>query len=190
VLLTLAFALAYSAHIATLPILALLTLGFMFWIAEGRRALILPLLFATTLGALVLLFACYGFSPEAFSALLRSSAAFLSFSLDPVRHFFTFAHAGVALAAVAALAFYATQPRSRFFGNTVPLLCATLLLLLVMTGAIGSPWLWSLPFLFTFIAGTFADAYESSRSRLALAAGGSLLALQAAVCLATLSGAF
>jgi hypothetical protein len=188
VLLTLAFGLAYSAHIAALPVTVLMALGFMFWIAEGRRALIVPILLLTTFGALVLLFACYGFSPDAFSYLFRSSAGFLWISLDPARHFFTLAHAGIALASVAALALYATQRRSRFFGNTVSLICAAVFLLLVMTGAVGSPWLWSLPFLFTFIAGAFADAYESPQERVALAAGGAIVLLQAAICVATLAG--
>lgn len=187
-LLTLAFGLAYAAHIAALPVTVLLALAFMLWIAEGRRALILPLLLLTTLGALVLLLAGYGFSLDAFSYLFRSSAGFLWISLDPARHFFTLAHAGIALAAVAALVLYATQRRSRFFGNTVPLCCAVVFLLLVMTGAAGSPWLWSLPFLFTFIAGVFADAYQSPQERVALAAGLALVLLQAVVCLASWGG--
>ena len=36
-------------------------------------------------------------------------------------------------------------------------------MLLVMTGAPGTPWLWSLPFLLTFIGGVFADTYEGPR---------------------------
>ena len=47
---------------------------------------------------------------------------------------------------------------------------------LVMTGAPGSPWLWALPFLLTFVGGVFADAYESPRKRLALAAAGAIVA--------------
>lgn len=188
VLLTLAFGLACSAHIAALPVTLLLAFGFMFWIAEGRRALLLPILLLTTFGALLLLFACYGFSPDTFSYLFRSSAGLLWFSLDPARHFFALPHAGIGLATLAALALYAAERRSRFFGNTVSLIAAATFLLLVMTGAVGSPWLWSLPFLFTFIAGALADVYESPRSRLALAAGGALVALQVACALASLAG--
>jgi hypothetical protein len=61
-------------------------------------------------------------------------------------------------------------------------------MLLVMTGAPGSPWLWSLPFLLTFVGGVFADAYEGPRGRLALGAGASLVFLQAALCIASLPG--
>jgi hypothetical protein len=57
-----------------------------------------------------------------------------------------------------------------------------------MTGSPGSPWIWSLPFLFTFIGGVFADAIESPRSRIAMAAAGAVVLLQAALCLASLPG--
>jgi hypothetical protein len=61
------------------------------------------------------------------------------------------------------------------------------LFLLVLTGTQGSPWLWAIPFLLTFIAGVFADAYESPRGRLALAAGGAIVALQAVFCVLSLA---
>ena len=40
-----------------------------------------------------------------------------------------------------------------------------------MTDTPGSPWLWALPFLLTFVGGVFADAYEGPRGRMALSAG-------------------
>jgi hypothetical protein len=61
-------------------------------------------------------------------------------------------------------------------------------MVLVMTGAPGSPWLWALPFLVTFAGGVFADAYESPRRRLALWAGAAIVVLQAAFCLLSLPG--
>ena len=57
-----------------------------------------------------------------------------------------------------------------------------------MTGAPGTPWLWALPFLLTFIGGVFADAYEGPRGRLALGAGGAIVLLQAVLCLLSLPG--
>ena len=57
-----------------------------------------------------------------------------------------------------------------------------------MTGAAGTPWLWAIPFLLTFIGGVFADAYESPRRRIAIAAGAAVVALQVIVCLLTLPG--
>ena len=43
----------------------------------------LPVVLAASAGGLVLLFACYGFSPDAFSYVFRSSAGFLWFSTRP-----------------------------------------------------------------------------------------------------------
>jgi hypothetical protein len=189
VLLACAFGMAAASHIAALPVVALLGLMLMLWVAEGRRAQVLPIILVAMAGALIILFACYGFSPDAFSYVFRSAAGFLSFSIDPARRFFgSLSNAGVSIAAAAALALYLAFRRSRYFGNTAPLLCALLLLVLVLTGTQGTPWLWAIPFLLTFIAGVFADAYESPRRRLALAAGGAVVALQVVFCLLSLQG--
>ena len=189
VLLTVIFGAAAAAHIAALPVAALLGLVAMVWIAEGRRSQTLPVVLVAAAGGLVLVFACYGFSPDAFSYVFRSSAGFLWFSIDPARRFFsTFANSGLSLACAAALVLYLAARKSRYFGNTAPLLCAAVLMLLVMTGAPGSPWLWSLPFLLTFVGGVFADAYDGPRGRLALAAGGALVFLQAVLCIISLPG--
>jgi len=189
VLLTVIFGVTAAAHIAALPVAALMGLAAMLWIAEGHRSQTLPAVLVAIVGGLVLLFAFYGFSPDAFSYVFRSSSGFLWLSTDPARRFFsTFANAGVSLASAAALVLYLAARKSRYFGNTAPLLCAVILMLLVMTGAPGSPWLWSLPFLLTFVAGVLADAYDGPRGRLALGAGASLVFLQAALCIASLPG--
>jgi hypothetical protein len=189
VLLTLLFGVAATAHIAALPVVALLGLVLMLWVAEGHRSQALPIVLMATAGALVLLFISYGFSPDAFSYVFRSAAGFIWFSWDAARRFFTtMGNAGITVATCAALALYLGLRRTRYFGNTTPLLCALFLMVLVMTGAPGSPWLWALPFLFTFIGGVFADAYESPRGRLALAAGGAIVLLQVVFCLLSLPG--
>jgi hypothetical protein len=140
-------------------------------------------------GGLVLVFACYGFSPDAFSYVFRSAAGFLSVSLDPSRRFFsTLGNAGITLASAAALVLYVGIRKSRYFGNTAPLFCALVLFPLVLTGTQGSPWLWALPFLLTFVGGVFADAYESPRGRLARVAGGAVVLLQAVFCVLSLPG--
>jgi hypothetical protein len=140
-------------------------------------------------GAQVLVFACYGFSPDAFSYLFRSSAGFLSISLDPARRFFgNLSNAGVTIAAAAAAVMYLGVRRSRYFGNTAPLWCFVVMVSLETTGVPGEPWLWGLPFLLTFVGGVFADAYESPRRRLALAAGGAVVVLQVVFCLLSLPG--
>jgi hypothetical protein len=161
----------------------------MLWIAEGRRAQVLPVVLVTVAGALVLVFACYGFSPDAFSYLFRSSAGFLWVSLEPAGRFFTaLSNAGTTVAAAAAGALFLGLRKSWYFGNTTPLFCALVVGVLVMTGVPGSPWLWALPFLLTFVGGVFADAYEGPRGRLALGAAGAIVVLQAVFCVLSLPG--
>jgi hypothetical protein len=161
----------------------------MLWVAEGRRSQTLPVALVAVVGALVLLFVCYGFSPDAFSYVFRSSAGFLWVSIDPGRRFFSsLGNAGITVASGAALVLYLGLRRSRYFGNTAPLLCALALMVVLMTGVPGTPWLWALPFLLTFIGGVFADAYEGPRPRLAIAAGGSILLLQAVLWVLILPG--
>jgi hypothetical protein len=187
ILLVAALGVAAASHIAALPVAALLGFAFMLWIAEGRRSLILPVLLFVSIDALILVFACYGFSPDAFSYVFRSAAGFLWISFDPAKRFFlTFSNAGITIAAAASCLLYLGVRRSRYFGNTTPLVCALVLFALIMTGVPGTPWLWALPFLLTYIGGVFADAYESPRGRLAIAAGGAILLLQAILCLFTL----
>ncbi len=189
VLLTVIFGVAAASHIASLPVVALLGLVFMVWVAEGRRAQVLPLLLLTVAGALVLVFACYGFSPDAFSYLFRSAAGFVWLSLDPARRFFGWlGNAGITVGCAAGALLYLGLRRTRYFGNTTPLLCGLALMILVTVGVRSTPWLWALPFLLTFVSGTFADAYESPRHTLALAAGGAIVLLQAVFCLLSLPG--
>lgn len=187
VLLTIVFGIAAAAHIAALPVAALLGLILMIYVAEGHRSQSLPILVFACLGALILVFACYGFSPDAYSYVFRSGAGFLWFSLDPAAHFFgALPEAGITIAAAAALFLFLGLPKARFFGNTAPLLCALVLMWLVMTGSPGNPWLWSIPFWLTFIGGVFADAYESPRARMALFAAGALVLLQVVLSLISL----
>jgi hypothetical protein len=188
-LLTVTFGLAAAAHIAALPVVALLGLAAMLWVAEGRRSQVLPIVLIATTGSMALVLACYGFSLDAFSYLFRSDAGLLGFSLDSVRRFFlALPNAGVTVATAASLALFLGLPRSRYFGNTAPLLFALILLPLVLLAVPGSPSLWALPFLLTFVAGVFADAYEAPRGKVAMAAAGAILILQAVFCVLSLPG--
>jgi hypothetical protein len=173
VLLTAILGVAAAAHIVALPLAALLGLAAMLWVAEGRRSQTLPVVLAAGAGALVLVFACYGFSPDASSYVFRSAAGFLWFSLDPARRFFgALPNAGIAVAAFAALVLYLGARRSRYFGNTAPLLCALVCFVLVMT----------------CVGGVFADAYDGPRGRWALGAAAAMVALQAVLCMLSLPG--
>ena len=189
VLLTAILGVAAAAHIVALPVAALLGLAAMIWVAEGHRSQVLPVVLAAAVGALLLMFACYGFSPDATSYVFRSAAGFLWFSFDPARRFFsTFANAGITLATCAAVVLYLGARRSRYFGNTAPLLCALVCMALVMTGSPGSPWLWAQPFLLTFVGGVFADAYDDPRGRWAMGAAAAIVVLQAVLCVMSLPG--
>jgi hypothetical protein len=187
ILLTVVLGIAAAAHIVALPVVALLGLILMLWIAEGRRSQILPVVLFASAGALVLLFACYGFSPDAFSYVFRSGAGFLSVSLEPLQRFFTMPPvAGIIVAAGAAVLLYFGIGRSRYFGNTAPLICFVLLVLFETKGVSAAPWLWALPFLLTFIGGVFADAFESERRKIFIAAAASLVILQVVICILSL----
>jgi uncharacterized membrane protein YjdF len=190
VLLAAVFSISAASHIAALPLVALLGLAFMLWVAERRRAEMLLVVLIAVGGALALVFACYGFSPDAFSYVFRSSAGWLGVSLDPARRFFsTLGNAGITVATAAALALYLGLRKSRYFGNTAPLLCAVVLMLFITKSAYDTaPWLWALPFLLTFVGGVFADAYEGPKGRLAMAAAGAIVLLQAVFCVLSLPG--
>lgn len=189
VLLTVILGVAAASHIAALPVAALLGLVLMLWVSEGRRSQVLPVVLMAALGALVVLLACYGFSPDAFSYVFRSAAGFLWFSLDPAQRFFiTLENAGITIAACSALVLYVSTRRSHYFGNTTPLFCALVCLVLVLSDVPGSPWLWGVPFLLTYVGGVFADAYEGPRGKLALCAAGAIVVLQAAMCVMSLPG--
>jgi hypothetical protein len=189
VLLTICFGVVAASHIAALPVLFLLGFALMLWIAEGRRSQVMPVLLTATVGAFLLLFACYGFSPDAFSYLFRSDAAQLGFSFQPARHFFaSLPNAGIAVATGAALLLYLGLRKTLYFGNTAPLVTTVALIFLITVGVTGNPLLWAQPFLLTFLGGVFADAYETPRGKLAMAAAGAVLALQAIFCLLSLPG--
>ncbi len=189
VLLTLLFGVAAASHIAALPVVAMLGIVLMLWIAEGRRSQVLPVILLACAGALLIVFACYGFSPDAYSYVFRSAAGFMSMSMDPLRRFFgTLSNAGITIGAASACVLYLGMRRSRYFGNTAPLICFVALGLLITTGVPSSPWLWAVPFLLTFVGGALADAYEGPRPRMALAAGGAIVVLQAVFCLLSLPG--
>ncbi|MFZ0271822.1 MAG: glycosyltransferase family 39 protein [Acidobacteriaceae bacterium] len=186
-LLTLALGFTAAAHLAAFIVALLFTVIFMAWVAEGRRAYIPTLLIVWVLGAFFLLFASYAFHPDAFSYVFRSAAGRMWLSLDAAKWFFSDpANAAFTVALLGSLVLYAVSRRSRYFGNTAPLLVGAPLMLLVTTGVKSEPWLWALPFLITFVGGVFADALESRARKAFLWATGVVLAGQAALCVVSL----
>jgi hypothetical protein len=182
ILLTLTLAFTATSHVAAFLIAFLVAIGLMAYLAEGRRAYIVPIMMTVSIGALLLVFASYDFSLDACSYFFRSGAGRIWFSLEPARHWFlSLPNAATTLAAATALILYLPTRRSRYFGNTVPLFLAVLFFTLVTPGISSEPTLWALPFLSTFIAGVFADYLETRYRRVMLAVVGSLLILEAAL---------
>ena len=187
VLLTVALGFTAAAHLAAFVVALLFTVIFMAWVAEGRRAYIPTLLIVWVVGALFLLFASYAFHPDAFSYVFRSAAGRMSLSLDGARWFFSNpANAAFTMALAGSLLLYAVSRRSRYFGNTAPLLVGIPLLLLVTTGEPSEPWLWALPLLSAFVGDVFADALETRWRKPFLWATGVVLAGQAVLCVVSL----
>jgi hypothetical protein len=187
ILITLALGLTACAHLAAAIVGLLWAAAFLCYLAEGRRSQTIPILIFASVGTLAILFASYSLRPEPFSYIFTGGGALMWFSLAGARHFFSdIANAPITIAAIIALVLFASVKRSRYFGNTAPLLVALTLLPLITTQVISQPWLWALPFLFTFIAGVFADAFETRHRKLFLALTISIITTQAILCLATL----
>lgn len=189
ILLTLAFGLVAASHVVAILPMLLLVVVFMGYLAVGHRSPLPMILLLCCVGMLFLVFASYAFHPDAFSYYFRSGAGRFTFSLEPAKEFFrSLSNVGVTIAAGTALILCLLSRRSRYFGNTAPLLCALLLLPLVTTGVFGEPRLWALPFLLTFTGGVFADVLETRHRRLYLWLVSAIVLLQAGLCLVTLPG--
>src|SRR5271156_5944586 len=188
VLLTVILGFTAAAHVSAFVLALLLTVCFMAYLAEGKRAYLPTLLIVWVLGAMLILFASYTFRPDAFSYVFRSEVAKIGLSLEPARMFFTtLQNAGLTIAAVGTLGLYVAMHRSRYFGNTAPLIVAVLLLILVTNGGETETWLWALAVLLAFVGGVFADLLETRYRRWFLWITGGLLLAQAALSIASLS---
>jgi hypothetical protein len=186
-LLTLVLGVLAAAHIAAFLLALLAVIVLIAYLAESRRAYLPTLLIVWVLGAMFILFSSYAFHPDAFSYVFRSQAAKLGFSLEPARVLFgSITNAGITIGALAALMLYVTTRRSRYFGNTAPLIVAAIFLVLITTGVPSQPRLWAIPFLLCFIGGVFADILETRYRRPFLWITGGLLVAQAALCIAGL----
>jgi hypothetical protein len=178
-LLTLAFGITAAAHIIAALIGLFFALGFMLYLAERRRGDVLQVLTFTSLGAFLILFASCAFRPSALLYVFSGGEARTWLSLDGLIRLLSDPFCGGFYAAllVALLLFFALR-RSRYFGNFAPLLCALLLLPIITTSVPSQPWLWALPFLFTFLGGIFADVFESRQRKFFLGLAGALLLVQ------------
>lgn len=192
-LLTVALGLTAAAHLLAAIAGFIAALIFMLYLAEQRRSYVMQILIFSTIGALAILFAFYGFHLAAFSYVFTGGAARFWFSLAGARSFVAgrsfagiISNAPILIATVVSALLYLGVHRSRYFGNTAPLLTALALAPLVTTQTVTAPWMWALPFLFTFIGGVFADALETRYRSLFLVLTGGILAAQAIECVAAL----
>lgn len=182
-LLTLALGLTATAHLLAAIIGYLLGFVLFYYLAERRRAYVAQIMIFAGIGAALIAFAGFSFRPSAFVYVFTGGSARLWFSLEAAR---TFSHrltnGGILVATGVALVVYVTTRRSRYFGNTVPLFITLLLFPLYTTQIFTAPWLWALPFLFTFVGGVFADMLETRQRRMFLLLSGAVVVAQAALC--------
>ncbi len=189
VLLAVALGLTATAHLLAAMLGFLAGAIFLFYVAERRRAYVAQILIFAALGALILDLASFNFRPSAFIYIFIGGSGRFWFSLDLVtRQLFTLGNAGILVAAAVALLVYATSRRSRYFGNTTPLLMSLALLPLYTTQVITAPWFWALPFLFTFTGGVFADVLETRQRKLFLVLTIAIVITQAGLCWSSIYG--
>jgi len=195
-LLGISIAFAAGAH---WPLLWLLVLAaaFMLWAVPHRRPAALLILLAGSAVAFVLLEACYLSDLRALvrGAMHHSLPVWDPQSLSPrllarmLLNFFFDAAPAALIALGIALPAWCASRRSRFFGNTAPLIVLVFLLAISMlfpqSGATATLFA-TLPFLMLFIAGVFADLVEGRLQAPAHAVIFALLAAQAAYSVASL----
>jgi hypothetical protein len=186
-LLTVALGLTAAAHLVAAMIGFALALVWMMYLAERRRSHVMQILVFSAVSALAIVFAFYAFRLAPFSYIFTGGSARSWFALDGASRFFlNIANAPIVVAAMVALLLYIAVPRCRYFGNTAPLVMALLLFPIVTTQTVSQPWLWALPFLFTFVGGVFADVLEMQQRKMFLVLSGAILLTQAMLCLTLL----
>ena len=186
-LLTVALGLTAAAHLLAAMIGFVLALVWMMYLAERRRSHVMQTLVFSAVGALAIVFAFYAFRLAPFSYIFTGGSTRSWFALDGAAHFFlNIANAPIVVATLVALLLYIAVPRCRYFGNTAPLVMALLLFPIVTTQTVSQPWLWALPFLFTFVGGVFADVLEMQQRKMFLVLSGAILLTQAMLCLTLL----
>ncbi|SFS03950.1 hypothetical protein SAMN05421771_0836 [Granulicella pectinivorans] len=187
VLLTLALGLTAAAHLVAAMVGFVAALILMMYLAERRRSYVMQILIFSALGALVLVFASFAFRAAAFTYVFTGGGGRFWFSLDGVKTFFgALAEAPIVGAIGVALVMWAGVKRSRYFGNTAPLILAALISLVQPSQVVAAAWLWAVPFGLTFTGGVFADAMETKHRKMFLGLAACLMVAQAVVCLGSL----
>jgi hypothetical protein len=172
VLLGISLAIAVGSQFS-LIVLVPLALGFLLYVAPVRRQAGFVIWLSACAVAFILLFGVYFFHPHAFAESMRHAefwgATWRGFTVPGVYKQVALGIVRASPAAAFALPFtlitYVAWPRTRYFGNTAPLLVTVLFLLLGMSHphvAGGGFLLAAIPFLFLFVSGVLADLMETS----------------------------
>lgn len=178
-LLGISLAIAVGSQFSLL-VLVPIALGFLLYVAPVRRQAGVVIWFAACVVGFVLLFAMYFFHPHAFVQSMRHAAfwgatwrgfgvlgVYKQVALQIER-----ACPALVLGLPVTVVTYAAWPRTRYFGNTAPLLIGVLFLVLGMAhpDVAGAGFLLAaMPFLFIFVSGVLADLLETSYRLLVLA---------------------
>jgi hypothetical protein len=171
VLLGISLAIAVGSQFSMIVVVPI-ALAFLLYLAPIRRGAALAIWSAACLVALLALFATYFFHPHTFFQGMQhasfSGATWRSFTVLAVyrRVGSLILRSCPAFAPLlpATLATYFAWPRTRYFGNTAPLLIALLFIALGIAHphVAGAGFLLaSIPFLFIFVSGVLADLMET-----------------------------
>jgi hypothetical protein len=171
VLLGISLAIAVGSQFS-LIIVVPVALAFMLYVAPIRRVAAFTIWLTACVVAIVLLYATYFFHAHIFSQAMRHAsfwgATWRSFTVLAVYRAVGLqvlrACPAFVLLLPAAIATYALWPRTRYFGNTAPLLVGVLFLGLGMAHprvAAAGFLLASIPFILIFVSGVLADLMET-----------------------------
>ncbi len=171
VLLGVSLAIAIGSQFSMI-VLLLIALGFLLYVAPVRRKAGSVIWIAACVVGFVLLFAVYFFHPHAFGESMRHAvfwgATWRGFTVLGVYKQVAVqigrACPALALALPVAVLTYGAWPRTRYFGNTAPLLVAVLFFVFGIANPhlAGAGFLLAaIPFLFVFVSGVLADLMET-----------------------------
>ena len=156
----------------SLIVLVPMALAFLLYVAPVRKQAGLVIWIAACVVGFILLFAAYFFRPHEFAESMRHAvfwgATWRGFTVLGVYKQVAIqigdACPAFVFALPVALVTYAAWPRTRYFGNTAPLLVALLFIILGMAHphVAGAGFLLAaIPFLFIFVSGVLADLLET-----------------------------
>jgi len=171
VLLGISLAIAIGSQFSMI-VLVPMALGFLLYVAPVRRKAGSAIWIAACVVGFFLLFAVYFFHPHAFGESMRHAvfwgATWRGFTVLGVYKQVAVqigrACPALALALPVAVLTYAAWPRTRYFGNTAPLLVAVLFFVFGIANPhlAGAGFLLAaIPFLFVFVSGVLADLMET-----------------------------